>query len=67
MVSKMIEFVEKHKLLVILSLGLTFNFSVSVSCNGELEINFKVLVFVYTGYQVVKQIAKVITKNFTSN
>ena len=47
MVSNVIKFVEKHKneLLVILSLGLTFNFSVSFACNGEFSINFKTLVF----------------------
>lgn len=67
MVSKMIKFVEEHKneLLVILSLGLTFNFSVSFNCNGEISIDFKTLVFVYAGYQVIKQIAKVITKKHT--
>ncbi len=67
MVSKMIKFVEEHKneLLVILSLGLTFNFSVSFNCNGEISINFKTLVFVYAGYQVIKQITKVITKKHT--
>ena len=67
MISKMIKFVEKYKLLVILSLGLTFDFSVSISCNGKLDINFKTLVFVYTGYQVVKQITKAIAKKRTSN
>lgn len=67
MISKMIKFVEKYKLLVILSLGLTFDFSVSLSCNGSLEINFKTLVFVYAGYQVVKQITKAIAKKRTSN
>ena len=67
MVSKVIKFVEEHKneLLVILSLGLTFNFSVSFNCNGEISINIKTLVFVYAGYQVIKQIAKVITKKHT--
>jgi len=67
MVSKMIKFVEEHKneLLVILSLGLTFNFSISFNCNGEISINIKTLVFVYAGYQVIKQIAKVITKKQT--
>lgn len=67
MVSKMIKFVEEHKneLLVILSLGLTFNFSVSFNCNGEINIDIKTLVFVYAGYQVIKQIAKVITKKQT--
>lgn len=67
MVSKMIKFVKqrKNELLVILSLGLTFNFSVSFNCNGEININFKTLVFVYSGYQVLKQIAKVITKKNT--
>lgn len=67
MVSKVIKFVEEHKneLLVILSLGLTFNFSVSFNCNGEISINIKTLVFVYAGYQVIKQIAKVITKKRT--
>ena len=44
MVSKIVKFVEEHKYLVILSLGLTFDFSVSVSCNGEFKINFKILV-----------------------
>lgn len=67
MVSKMIKFVEEHKneLLVILSLGLTFNFSVSFNCNGEIIINIKTLVFVYAGYQAIKQIAKVIIKKQT--
>ena len=67
MVSKVIKFVEEHKieLLGILSLGLTFNLSVSFNCNGEISINFKTLVFVYAGYQVIKQIAKVITKKRT--
>ena len=67
MVSKVIKFVEEHKneLLVILSLGLTFNFSVSFNCNGEISIIIKTLVFVYAGYQVIKQIAKVITKKRT--
>lgn len=67
MVSNVIKFVEKHKneLLAILSLGLTFNFSVSFNCNGEISINIKTLVFVYAGYQVIKQIAKVITKKLT--
>ena len=62
MVSKMIKFVKKYELLVILSLGLTFDFSVSFSCNGEFNINFETLVFVCIGYQVIKQITKVITK-----
>lgn len=62
MVSKMIKFVKKYELLVILSLGLTFDFSVSFSWNGELNINFETLVFVCIGYQVIKQITKVITK-----
>lgn len=67
MVSNMIKFVEKHKneLLVILSLGLTFNFSVSFTCNGEFHINFKTLVFVCAGYQTIKQITKVIAKKHT--
>lgn len=67
MVSNVIKFVKKHKseLLVILSLGLTFNFSVNFSCNGELSINFKTLVFVDSGYQVFKQITKVIAKKCT--
>jgi len=67
MVSKVIKFVEEHKneLLVILTLGLTFNFSVSFSCNGEFIINIKTLVFVYAGYQVIKQITKVIAKKHT--
>lgn len=62
MVSKMIKFVKKYELLVILSLGLTFDFSVSFSCNGKFNINFKTLVFVYAGYRVIRQIAKVIVK-----
>ena len=67
MVSKMIKFVKQYKneLLVILSLGLTFNFSVSFNCNGEININIKTLVFVYAGYQVVKQITKVVTRKHT--
>lgn len=67
MVSNVIKFVEKHKneLLAILSLGLTFKLSVSFTCNGEFDINFKSLVFVYAGYQFIKQIAKVVTKKHT--
>ncbi len=66
MVSKIVKFVEEHKYLVILSLGLTFDFSVSVSCNGEFKINFKILAFVWFGYQLIKQFAKAVTKKHNS-
>lgn len=62
MVSKMIKFIKKYELLVILSLGLTFDFSISFNCNGKFNINLKTLVFVCIGYQLIKQITKVITK-----
>lgn len=62
MVSKMIKFIKKYELLVILSLGLTSDFSISFNCNGKFNINLKTLVFVCIGYQLIKQITKVITK-----
>ena len=62
MVSKMIKFIKKYELLVILSLGLTSEFSISFNCNGKFNINLKTLVFVCIGYQLIKQITKVITK-----
>ena len=61
MVFKMIEFVKKYGLKIIITLGLTFDFSVSFNFKVKLEINFKTLVFVYIGYQIVKQITKVVT------
>ena len=62
MVSKMIKFIKKYELLVILSLGLTSDFSISFNFNGKFNINLKTLVFVCIGYQLIKQITKVITK-----
>ena len=66
MVSKIVKFVEEHKYLVILSLGLTFDFSVKVSCNSEFKINFKFLAIVWFGYQLIKHIAKAVTKKHNS-
>ena len=67
MISNIIEFAKKHKneLLVIISLGLTFNLSINFTCNGEINFNLKTLVFVYSGYQALKQITKGIAKNNT--
>lgn len=67
MVSNMIKFVKENKneLLVILSLGLTFKLSVSFKCNGSFTIDFKILVFVCSGYRVFKQITKIITSKRT--
>lgn len=69
MVTKVIKFVKKHKneLMVVLSLGLTFNCSISFSCDGKLNINLKSLVFVFIGYHVIKQITKVFAKKHTDN
>lgn len=67
MVSKLIEFVKKHEFLVIFSLGLTLNFSVSFSGNSQIdfELNIKTLVSVLLGYQILKHVTKVITNKRT--
>ena len=66
MVSKILKCVKQNKYLVILSLGLTFDFSVSVSCNGEFKINFKILAIVWLGYHLIKQFANAVTQKHNS-
>lgn len=64
MISKIKTFVKNHKkdLWIIISLGLTFKFSISFELKGNINIDYKTLVFVSIGYQIVKQISKVISK-----
>ena len=59
---KIKEFAKKYGFLVLLSLEQTLDFSVSFSYTNEFKFNIKTLLFVSAGYQVIKQIAKVITK-----
>lgn len=64
MISKIRKFVSEHKkeVLVTMSLGLTFTIGVNFNVNCSINFNLKNLVFVYTGYQVLKQITKFISK-----
>lgn len=66
MVSKIIDFVEIHKkeILFILSLGLTLKFNIIFEFEFDFNVTYKILLFVTIGYQVVKRIAKVITKKY---
>lgn len=56
MISTVLKFVRENKLLLGITLGVTFDFSVNLSLNGTLSFDFKILVFVYFGYQIYKQI-----------
>lgn len=63
MISKVMNVVKEKKWIITLTLGMTLSLNVNFNfiINASFSIDFKILLVVFSGYQIIKQLTKSIT------